>query len=885
MNDADRHARLSEMFAKAIDLPPDERIDYLDSICGDDAALRAELDDLLARDGCDAIVDKPVIEDGLTQALYEGVAVGPATPTQIGPYEIIDVLGRGGMGVVYRAQQQNPNRMVALKVVQETSMSRTLARRIEYEAQILGRLQHEGIAQIYEAGAANLNGQTVPFFAMELVDGAPLGEYADREKLSTDQRVALLIRVCKAVQHAHQQGVIHRDLKPANVLVNFAGQPKVLDFGIARVTDADVRTTTLQTNVGQLVGTVAYMSPEQVSGDPTAIDTRSDVYGLGVVAFELLTNHLPHAVKGKPIAEAARIIRDENPTRLSTYNTTNRGDLETILAKALEKDKEQRYQSAAQFAADLQRYLDNEPIVARPPSVSYRFRKFTQRHRALVAALVAVFVLLVAAVLGTGYGLVQAQEQRDSAISANNELRIANDKTEKANDDLRVAKDDLEQQNKRLNIVNSFLGRMIRSANPQAEGEAGRREMTVIEMIDREAGSLEKYAAGDPSIEATLHTVIGNCYEGLGRFADAEKQLKRAWEIRSAEDPDEKDAYTTRAMREYAGVLVRLGRDEEAIPLFRHALEQQSKIDGAVDEDYAIAAGRLGWALLKQKNYKEAEKWTRASLAILKDAGADYESSYARCLNNLGQILRFTDRLEEAEATYQNARTITTRLLGERHATVAIIENNIAQMRQLRGDYVGAAEGFQAAANTARQALGDDHPTVATLQNNLGMAYYNAKEYGRSVTAIREAVRIERAALGENHPGFISTLYNLSYSLLDNKDFEEAATTFKTVADFRAEKYGAEDYRALVPQVRYAQAIAELGRAEEAEPIMRRSVDLLIEPRGADDMYTQAALRALVELLHEQNRDDEAEPFVEKLSRENEESAKLLDTIPTDSRE
>jgi len=863
MNDAERHARISELFAKAIDLPTQDRNDYLDSICGDDADLRAELDDLLARDECDAVVDQPVLEDGLPQALYETAA--PTMPTQIGPYEIIDVLGRGGMGIVYRAQQQSPNRMVALKVVQDTAMSRTLARRIEYEAQILGRLQHEGIAQIYEAGAANLNGQAVPFFAMELVDGAPLGEYATRERLDTDQRVALLIRVCRAVQHAHQQGVIHRDLKPANVLVNVAGQPKVLDFGIARVTDADVRTTTLQTNMGQLVGTVAYMSPEQVSGDPAAIDTRSDVYGLGVVAFELLTNNLPHAVKGKPIAEAARIIRDEAPTRLSTFETTGRGDLETILAKALEKDKEQRYQSAAQFAADLQRYLDNEPIIARPPSVSYRMRKFTQRHRALVAALVAIFVLLIAAVVGTSYGLMQATEQRDNAVAANEQLR--------------EAKEEVELQNQRLNIVNSFLGRMIRSANPMAEADAGKRDMTVIEMIDREAANVEKYAADDASIEATLHAVLGNCYDGLGRFQDAEHHLKKALDLRVAEDPEEKDSYTLRSMREYAGVVMRLGRYDEAIPMFQHALERQAAIEETHDVDYATSAGRLGWALTKVKRYEDAEPWVRKSLDIFKDAGPEYESAYARTVNNLGQVLRHTERLEEAEQAYQQALDITVRIHGRQHGNVAIIENNIAQMRQLRGDYLGAADGFSAAAATARAALGPDHPTLATLLNNVGMAYYNAKQYGPSVEALREAERIERVKLGVDHPGYIATLYNLAYSLLDNGDHADAATAFKTVADFRVNQYGAEDFRALVPQVRHAQAIVKLGQPEAAEKTIRRNIDLLTEQRGADDIYTQAALRAMVELLVEQDRRGDADAFVEKLNRENQASGEMLDRL------
>jgi serine/threonine protein kinase len=274
---------------------------------------------------------------------------------------------------VYEAEQDQPRRAVALKVIKPGLVSSELLRRFEQESQALARLQHPAIAQIYEAGTADAGFGPQPFFAMELVRGQSLLD-ADQRRLSVRQRLELMVKICEGVQHAHQRGLIHRDLKPGNILVDETGQPKILDFGVARVTDSDLGATR-QTDVGQLVGTLAYMSPEQVLADPLELDTRSDVYALGVILYELLAGRLPYELSAQPL-EAARIIREQDPAPLSSISRVYRGDIETITAKALEKDKARRYASAAGLAADVQRYLRDEPITARPPSASYQLRKF-----------------------------------------------------------------------------------------------------------------------------------------------------------------------------------------------------------------------------------------------------------------------------------------------------------------------------------------------------------------------------------------------------------------------------------------------------------------------------------------------------------------------------
>ncbi len=336
-------------------------------------------------------------------------------PVRIGQYKMLDPLGEGGMGVVYRAEQDNPRREVALKVIQPGAASAEMLRRFEQEAHVLGRLNHPAIAQIHEAGAADAGLGPQPFFAMELIAGQRLNEYVREQQPNLRQKLELMVKVCGAVQHAHQKGIIHRDLKPANLLVEKSGQPKVLDFGVARVTGADLPSVSRHTEVGQLIGTVPYMSPEQVAADPDALDTRSDVYTLGVILYELLAGRLPYAVRDKPRAEAERVIILEEPTPLSSVNRAYRGDLETIVAKALEKDKTRRYQSASELAADLERFLRDEPIVARPAGVLDQLRKFARRNKALVGGVGAALVALTLGVIGTALGLYRERTARAAA--------------------------------------------------------------------------------------------------------------------------------------------------------------------------------------------------------------------------------------------------------------------------------------------------------------------------------------------------------------------------------------------------------------------------------------------------------------------------------------
>ena len=319
------------------------------------------------------------------------------------------------MGFVFEAQQEYPHRTVALKLIKPGITSLEVLQRFELESDALGRLQHPGISQIYEAGTADTGYGPQPYFAMELIRGETLLDYAETHALSTRDRLEMFTKVCEAVHHAHQRGLIHRDLKPANILVDETGQPKVLDFGAARATERHTPSTA-RTSIGHLVGTLAYMSPEQALADPLELDTRSDVYTLGVILYELLTARLPYNI-GKWMHETLQAIREEDPARLSSINRSYRGDIETIVAKALEKDKTRRYSSAAELAADIQRHLTDEPIVARPRSVGYQVAKFARRHRGVVAGFLGILAV-VAAVATSSWQVVRAIEAERAALYA-----------------------------------------------------------------------------------------------------------------------------------------------------------------------------------------------------------------------------------------------------------------------------------------------------------------------------------------------------------------------------------------------------------------------------------------------------------------------------------
>ena len=397
----DQWQRVEELFEAAVDRTPNERSAYLTEACGDNVELRAEVESLLDHDSQveQDFLNQPEPLQGLS-LLSPSSSVDPLINQHVGDFKIQRVIASGGMGTVYEALQEQPRRSVALKILRNNVASHSVLRRFQFESQILAYLRHPNIAQVYQAGLytdrQGLLGPTggrVPYFAMEFIpDARTITRHAEEHQLGISDRLRLFTKVCDAIHHGHQKGIIHRDLKPGNILIDSAGEPKVIDFGVARSTDSDIAITTIQTDVGQFIGTLRYMSPEQCAANPHEIDTRSDVYSLGVVLHELLTGELPYETDGSSIVQAARIICEREPLRPGTINRKLRGDVEKILLKALEKERTQRYQSAAELSRDIHRYLNHELIEARPTTLWIRSVRGLARHPAITSTALSLAI-------------------------------------------------------------------------------------------------------------------------------------------------------------------------------------------------------------------------------------------------------------------------------------------------------------------------------------------------------------------------------------------------------------------------------------------------------------------------------------------------------------
>jgi len=551
--------RIEEIFVAALDRAPAERVDFLDSACGGDARLRDHVESLLEDHEQAGNFMRPPSDSG-PDALVPGL--GPDVAGQrIGAYTIRRVIDSGGMGVVYEAEQEHPNRIVALKVMRPGVASASSLRRFEYEAQILACLRHPNIAQVYEAGTHGNGHGAVPYFAMEYVPGASnLIEYANDRRLDIRGRLELFVTVCQAVHHGHVKGVVHRDLKPANILVDGTGDPKIIDFGVARATDADIAVTTHQTDLGQLIGTLQYMSPEQCEADPHDIDSRSDVYALGVVLYELLCGRPPYDLANAAIPEALRLIRDEPPARPSTINRTLRGDLETITLKALQKERERRYQSANDLARDIDRYLSDQPIAARPPSVRYQLVKFAQRNKAVLAGVVGMFVLLVLGTIVSSFGFIQANRQRVEA----------------------------ESEAAKAAAVTEFLGNMIGATD---FAEAGRR-LTVVQVLDQAMREIESALPGQEETQAEIRHLAGLSYISMSELDRSVEQLRAALEIRrrvlGPAHPD-----TLESAHALGRVLWQDKQLEEAEDVLRDVVEKRRRTLGGDHPDTLWSMSRL----------------------------------------------------------------------------------------------------------------------------------------------------------------------------------------------------------------------------------------------------------------------------------------------------
>jgi tetratricopeptide (TPR) repeat protein len=722
---SDRFQQVESMFREACAKPPPEREAFVAEACGDDEALRDEVLSLLAEDDSEpSMLDRPVL--GHTLSLEELAARAEAAaappPERIGDFRIVRRIGSGGMGVVYEAEQDAPRRSVALKVINPGVASASMLRRFEHEAQVLGRLQHPGIAQIFEAGTFDAGSGPQPFFAMEYVVGAPLTHHAAERGIDVRECLELIAKVCEAVEHAHQRGVIHRDLKPGNILVGADGQPKILDFGVARATDADIQSTTVRTNVGQLIGTIPYMSPEQAAGDPDELDTRSDVYALGVLAYELLAGRLPYDVREKMVHEAVRVIREDDPTPLSSISRLLAGDVWTIVRKALEKDKTRRYQTALELASDIRRFLHDEPISARPPTAMYQLRKFARRNRALVGGVTAAFVALAA---GTALASWQAVRATKAAGRAEREHTLA------------------EERLRETEAVVEELSAMISSAKPARHGG----QVLVVEVLDEAAARVGREWAGTPRIEAHLRDTIGLTYLTLGRLDDAAVQLERALEIRREEfGPD--DPRTLASLQSLVKLRRRQGRHTEAGPLLEQVYETRRAILGVDHVETFSAMNELGHFYAGRGRLEDARRLLEPSLERSRVVLGERNMRTQNAMNYLAIVYGRLGRIDEADALFEESIARRRERLGSEHTHTAFFLGNRAEfLLEDAGRPAEAETLLRTTLEIDRRKLGAAHPTTLRVMQLLALALHGQGRHEEGERVMDEAIATAREHL------------------------------------------------------------------------------------------------------------------------------------------
>jgi len=610
-------------------------------------------------------------------------------PARIGQYVIKREIARGGMGVVFEAVQDEPRRTVAVKVMKDSLASDEALRRFRYEAQLLARLRHPGIAQVYEAGTHDGTAGAVPFFAMEYIPNAkPITEYAEWKKLSADARLELFARVCDAVHHGHQRGIVHRDLKPGNILVDSSGNPRIIDFGVARATDSDM--ATIQTEVGQIIGSLNYMSPEQFEADPNDIDTRSDVYALGVVLYELMRGELPYDLSNTTIIEAARIVRDYTPPKLSRDDPSLRGDVETIALKALEKDRDRRYQSAHGLAADVRRYLNKQPIEARPPSLAYQLRMFTRRHRALIGSMCVVFVALTVAVVVSTTSWIKADRERERA----------------------------EAQTERARAAVQFLESMVSSAIPPAYGA----DISLRTVLDEAARGVTAAFPNDPESEADIHSMIAEGYVNLNSWSESERHYRTALEInRRVHGPTHRKTIESLwhliSLYEYTGQL------DEREALLREAINAETVVYGPEHEETVGAIEKLALVLTQNNKLDEAGVLASKVLAIrVRELGQENEHTLAtQVLLALIELWRGDN--ESSERMSRAAYETSIRVLGADHATTRSARS------QLGAVFLATGRIDESQALYGRKAAPADLGVVQSFQGASGSPLEGAVVY------------------------------------------------------------------------------------------------------------------------------------------------------------
>ncbi len=845
------------IFGKALELASTaERAAYLDQACGEDVALRAELEGLLeALANVGQFMSHPVgpLHGSAVSNEREETIGAP-----IGPYKLLQKLGEGGMGTVFLAEQEQPvKRSVALKVIKAGMDSRQIIARFEQEREALAMMDHPNIARVLDAGTTDLGR---PYVVMELVKGISITRFCDQERLTPRERLELFIPVCHAVQHAHQKGIIHRDLKPSNVLIAlYDGRPvpKVIDFGVAKAIGRTMAERTLFTEVGVLVGTMEYMAPEQAELNNLDIDTRADIYSLGIILYELLTGAPPFTSKQLQeagFAEMLRFIKEVEPPKPSTKLSSSEelpsiaatrklepksltklvtGELDWIVMKCLEKERGRRYDAANGLARDIQRYLDDEPVEAGPPSRGYRLRKFLKRNKAPVLAVSIIFLLLVGGIVGTTLGLMRERRAKETA-----EKRLV--QIEKGID---------------------AMGSIFADLDPQAEEKEGRPLRAILgDRLDQTAAELDGEAIGDPLVVAKLQDRLGATYLGLGHAAKAESLFTKARATRAAELGAD-HPLTLASANHLAVAFEAVGKRSEAIDLFEQVRDAQVKKLGADHLDTLGTMHSLGVAYWFAGRPIEAI----ALLEPVRDAqvkklGDDHPDTLGTVGSLAGAYLA-AGKKSEAVALSEHVRDALVKKFGDDHPRSIDALHNLSGVHNGAGNMRKSLALMEEARDAIVPKLGPEHPRSLKFLNSLA---WNYRAFGRTAEAIALAERVRDAqvmALGARHPSTIFTLYNLALAYQADGKREQALALFQQAA-VGVEKLKFAHGHAGVIIRDLCKCHEQLKQYDEADVWRRKWLAAVKERDGPESSTYVGTFSALGASLLQRKKHADAEPIL-----------------------
>jgi eukaryotic-like serine/threonine-protein kinase len=852
----ERWIQIRDVLEEAQTLKPAQRSAFLDRACLSDQSMRQEVEVLLASgdDAHSTFLQSALAPDGLIADLEGILSAGGLQAGQLFAerFQLVRRLGEGGMGQVWLAEQTSPvRRQVALKLIKAGMYDEALAQRFQSERQSLAIMDHPAIAKVFDAGTTP---QGQPYFVMEYVRGLPITEYCDQKKLKIGDRLELFVQACEGVQHAHQKAIIHRDLKPANILVVEVDEkpvPRIIDFGLAKAITPQVAGESIFTQMGQFVGTPGYMSPEQADPALQDIDTRTDVYSLGVVLYMLLTGSQPFETKQgqkQPLDELLRKLREEEPPHPSTRVGADRdcsaataeargtepkqlvsllrGDLDWITMKALEKDRARRYGAPSELAADIRRHLNHEPVEARPASARYRLRKYVRRHRVAVGVLAGLVLLLAA------FSVLQALQLR----------RITRER------------DHATHERDRATRITDFMTGMFKVSDP---GEARGNSITAREILDKASNDMRNGLAKDPEVQSQMAQVMASTYTNLGLYPRAHDLAKRALDARlSLLGPD--DPKTLESMAQLGWILNREGKYIEAEKMERQALDGERRILGPEDPLTIETMTNLAFIVQGPGDFAQGEKLARETIDVATRRLGPDSAPVLRSMGTLGTALWNQARYAEAEQELRQLVDAERRVAGPDHPDTLKAMGNLALAIQSQGRIAEGEQMYREVLAAQQRVLGPDHPfTVLTMFNLAGVLFREGR-HAEAEKLSRQVLTIQLRVLGPENPYTLMTKSNLADSLFEDGDLHEAEKLRRETLETMARTIGPEHPSTLQVQANLARTLIREGRYAEAEQNAREAFETLIRTMGPQHPFTLNALRQLGTAMAHDHRYQEA---------------------------